>query len=376
MFHLARQAFPIPESERANDRERFKPELNLVAEVDGEIMARAVSHPMGHWFGGRNIPSAGIAGVAVSPEARGRGLGTQLVRRLLDDAIAEGKPISALYPATIPIYRSLGYGDAFHRTTLKAELSSLPRNGGETVSIREMRAGDLPELMAGFDRFAATTSGLAARSESWWTDRVLTEQTPFRYLAYEGDQLTGWMLYSTVQRKDDWMSDLLARDLTWTTRETARALLTVASLHRSTCRELRWNGPLDEPLYSVMHDHAIDISHSFRAMLRLLDVPGALTDRGYPRTLDAEVTLAVTDPERPGNEGPWRLSFSKGELALEPTEAAPDATVTVEGLASIYSSLLIARDAARVGFLRATPEAIEVLEAAFTGPTPWLADFF
>lgn len=378
IFHLARTAFPITSSDRDEILRRYRPADNLVLEVDGRILARAVGFPIAHWFGGKRIDAIGVAGVTVSPEARGRRYGTRLVERLLDDALAGGSmPLSTLYPATLQIYRTLGYGDAFHRSSYRVPLDKLSTISSDAVTVREMNDADLPMLIETYERFAQAQNGLLGRDAAWWSDRVLTEVHPFRYLAFRGDVCVGWLIHGFERHKDDWKQDLLARDLVWFDLDAARALLGVAALHRSTCVDLAWTGPIDEPLHAAQHDHAIGSDHRFRAMLRLLDVPAALAARGYPPLTDAEVTLRVIDPLRPSNEGPWRLTVQKGAATVTPGESSTvSATVSVQALASMFSSLLSARDAARIGGLEAGSDAVTTLEAMFAGPSPWLGDFF
>lgn len=376
IFHLARSAFPIAASEREEMLRTFKPERNVVLEVDGRILARAIGFSTGHWFGGRAVPALGVAGVTVSPEARGRGYGTQIVRFLLDEASEKRQlPLSSLYPATVPIYRSLGYGQALHRTTFKAPLTALPSKPDPGVEIREMRDEDLPTLIATYDRFAAAHNGVLVRDGAWWAERVLTNEAPFRYLAFRDGTCVGWLLYGFERRASDWRQDLSARDFVWCDLGAAHTLLSLAALHRSTCVELRWAGPVDEPLVGTTYDHAIQLGSHFRAMLRILDVPEALRARGYPATADLEVTLRVRDPERPANEGPWRLTVAKGTAAVEAADTAA-ATISIQGLASIYAGLVSVRDAVRLGDLEADRDTILALEASLAGPTPWLADFY
>lgn len=377
IFHLARAAFPIQASDREEILRTFRPERNLVLEEDGVILARALGHPMAHWFGGKRIPSIGIAGVTVSPEARGRGYGTRIVHRLLDDATADAAtPLSALYPATLPIYRTLGYGDAFHRNGFKATLSALPKPSDPTVTVREMTDSDLSTILGTYESFAATRNGLLSRDAAWWGERILTDHHPYRFLAFRDETCVGWIIYGFERTKEDWRQNLVARDLVWLDIGAARALLGIAALHRSTCKELTWVGPLDEPMHGAQHDHALEFQYTFRAMLRLLDVPEALRARGYPPLTDTEVTLAVVDPHRKTNEGPWRITVAKGSATVAPAETQASARVSVQALASMYSGLMLARDAVRTGGLEADPDTVTALEAMFAGPSPYLPDFF
>src|ERR1700678_4139033 len=70
---------------------------------------------MRQWWYGRAVPMAGVAGVKIAPEDRGRGIGRTLVTALVELMAERGYPLSALYPATMTIYRSLGWEIAGHR---------------------------------------------------------------------------------------------------------------------------------------------------------------------------------------------------------------------------------------------------------------------
>ncbi len=83
--------------------------LFLGAFDQGRPAGAAMIHDMRQWWLGRAVPCAGIASVKVAPEYRGAGIGRRLMTALLDAVAERGYPLSALYPATMPIYRSLGW---------------------------------------------------------------------------------------------------------------------------------------------------------------------------------------------------------------------------------------------------------------------------
>src|SRR5260221_13771354 len=64
---------------------------------------------MRQYWHGRAVPMAGVGGVKIAPEARGRGIGREMMRALLGAMAGRGYPLSVLYPATAQIYRSLGW---------------------------------------------------------------------------------------------------------------------------------------------------------------------------------------------------------------------------------------------------------------------------
>src|SRR5216684_1034964 len=80
---LRTQAFNINEHGREAMRKDPRiPEVR-VAEIDGQVVGTARAIPFAHFFGGRPIEAAGISGVAVSAEARGRGVGATMMREFL-----------------------------------------------------------------------------------------------------------------------------------------------------------------------------------------------------------------------------------------------------------------------------------------------------
>lgn len=71
-------------------RERAKPYLSLVAELSGELVGHVMFSPVSIEGSGDPPPLAGLAPLAVAPEAQGRGAGSALVRAGLRDCISLG----------------------------------------------------------------------------------------------------------------------------------------------------------------------------------------------------------------------------------------------------------------------------------------------
>ena len=81
----------------------------------GQLVGTALYHDMRQWWHGRPVPMAGVAGVKVAPEYRGQGVGRAADDRARQLMTERGYPLSVLYPATMTIYRSLGWEIAGHR---------------------------------------------------------------------------------------------------------------------------------------------------------------------------------------------------------------------------------------------------------------------
>ena len=91
----------------------------------GRLVGSAVIQDMRQWWCGRAVPMAGISSVQVAPEDRGRGIARRLMAAVLDEVAARSYPLSVLYPATMPLYRSLGWELAGVRDTALIPARSL-----------------------------------------------------------------------------------------------------------------------------------------------------------------------------------------------------------------------------------------------------------
>jgi predicted N-acetyltransferase YhbS len=111
---LSHRAFGV---QSAADRVTWRQAVSAVLDEGGYLGAFAGSRAVGaalffdmrQWWLGRPVAMAGVSGVKVAPEDRGQGIGRALMTALLAEIAARGYPLSALYPATMPLYRSLGW---------------------------------------------------------------------------------------------------------------------------------------------------------------------------------------------------------------------------------------------------------------------------
>src|ERR1041384_3651041 len=160
---LNAQAFNPPAAWR--ERIRKDPRVDNVrfAEEGGRVAAMMRFLPFAQHFGGRAMRSAGVASVAVTAEMRGRGIGSALMRETLAELRAGGVLLSSLYPATAPIYKSVGYGFGGIRTEWKAPQHRLPQRAELTPE--PFDAGSYADAAQVYDAIAAANNGLVARDE-------------------------------------------------------------------------------------------------------------------------------------------------------------------------------------------------------------------
>jgi GNAT superfamily N-acetyltransferase len=365
--------------------------LFLGAFVGGRPAGAAVIHDLRQWWLGRAIPCAGVASVKVAPEYQGAGIGRRLMTALLDVAAERGYPLSALYPATMPIYRSLGWelaGGKYVATIPARSLRPLvgpdaaasPVGPDAAVSpgrvtppdVRRAGPDDAAEVIAVIGRahLAARDAGPLTWDEGP-TGQWLSDPDQYSYLV--GDDG-----YACYRWGGDGHRDLVVERVHAVTQEALRALWSVIASHSSVARTVTALTAPNDPFWWLTAERDATISKRSMWMLRVVDAPGAIAARGFPPAVSASVPLEVHDQARPANSGRWRLTVADGKGALEadPTDgpAAP-LRLGARGLAALYAGT-------PVGTLRLSglasggaPDDDAALDAAFAATAYMVDDF-
>jgi GNAT superfamily N-acetyltransferase len=398
--------------------------LFLGAFVGGVPAGAAMIHDLRQWWLGRAIPCAGVASVKVAPEYRGGGIGRRLMTALLDAVADRGYPLSALYPATMPIYRSLGWelaGGKYEATIPARSLrtfvppdaaaqaggavvdgavagGALARGagvGGAHAAVPEIRrAGpdDAAEVIAVIGRAhqAARDAGPLTWDEGP-AGQWLSRPDLYSYLA--GDD--GFAAY---RWGGDGHANLLVERVHAATPESLRALWSVIASHSSVARTVTALTAPNDPFWWLTAERDATITKRSMWMLRVVDGPAAIAARGFPPAVSLTVPVEIHDPARPANSGHWQLTVADGKGALtengavssdEPSAsalaragsqarsggAAVPLTVGARGLAALYAGTPVA--ALRLSGLASggAPDDDAALDAAFAA-TPYMVDDF
>lgn len=374
---------------------RPPPPLVFVAEQGGRILASASATLRGQWFGGRRTLCAAIGGVAVGVEARGLGVGRALMAALLTAARDAGATTSALIPSTHRFYAGLGYGIGGRRPVFAlstAELRGLPVHRPRGLLLRRTADADAGAVAALVRDRAARGTGLLDHGGA--EHRTASDPTGGdSYVADVDGAVRGWCLLSRREPSTRYASyDLVVDDLVAGDPDVELVLwrLLVGD-HPSALRADAVLAP--GSLLEHRLERQRELVEGSSWMIRLLDVDRALTARGYPPPLTAELVLDVVDPVWPRNEGPRVLSVAAGSARVRPAPGAtPDVVVGVGDLASLFTAHLDPFDARYQGRLglagdrlpanhapdNLTPDdrSVATLRALFAGPPALLARTF
>jgi predicted acetyltransferase len=351
---------------------------SLCAFDAGRVTAVARVIPLGQWFGGERLACAGIAGVAVLPEYRGRGVARELVRELLTRERARDVVVSALYPANAGLYRQLGYEYAGLRPQFRASVADLPPGKGQ---VRELANDELDMVIKCFSRYASAHNGpVEVLEPGYWADLVLGKRgdgTYPRTVVVPGDNgIVGYASYYLENRVgEDYR--LACRHLVALNATALSSLLGYFRRFQNAAKDLSWHGPPSMgPVGLSLQSNGFSIVPLVsRWMMRILDVQQAVEARGYPE-VDGEAVIAVDDPLFPENAGPWTLSAASGKVKVSPAPRARAKPVPIGLLSALYSGFATARDLVLLGGLEEDEPALGLLSDLFSGPVPWMPDAF
>jgi len=118
------------------------------------------------------------------------------------------------------------------------------------------------------------------------------------------------------------------------------------------------------------------VSQAAAWMLRIIDVPAALAQRGYAPGGQGTLHLDVRDDVIVENSGPFVLEVSGGRGAVR-RGGRGAIRLDVRGLAALFSGHAAAVDLQKwTEYLDASPRQVAALDALFPVGLPWMAARF
>jgi predicted acetyltransferase len=402
-------------SKGAAERDRWRETVaGLIAQrrclgafIGDQLAGGAMFHDMRQWWCGQPVPMAGVSSVRVAPEDRGRGVGRLLMTALLDEIAAHGYPLSVLYPATMPLYRSLGWELAGGRYTAVIPARSLFRlappdpasslagraweeAGSGLPAIRRAGPSDVEAVVAVMGRVheAAGDCGPitwdAVTVGGWLADPDI-----YAYLSDDGFLVYRWHHGN---------QDLFVEGAEAVSAATLRAFWSQLGAHASIADKVYAQVGPAAAFWWLTRERDADVAHRSMWMLRVVDAPAAIAARGFPAAVSLTVPLLIADHTRPANSGRWDLTVAGGKGSLTPAPAAraqlrparpavparptgsplaEPAPVTLgpRGLAALYAGtpVVTLRQAGLAS--GGAPEDDAALDAAFAA-TPYMLDNF
>ena len=383
LWELFRIGFGATEATREEWVSGLDPTRAIVVDGDrGEIAAASHIRRFDQWFGGRPVPLAGYSPVAVLPEYRGRGLARAVIVGQYDELRARGEVIAGLFPASVELYRSVGFelaGSYVHRRLPAADLGAL--RASRKVALRRGTPEDVEAVHRCYERLAPTVDGRVSRDTRWWARRLPFDLADTMLYVVDAPtnrgELDGYAIYRTGRARGPYDYAVVVTEVVGANADALRQLWRVVGSSGSQAPDIDIIGTADDPVFLLMG--AADpeaVRSEIRWMIRLIDAAGATTARGWNPTVSGRVDLEITDDHAPWNAGNWRLEISGGAGQLVPGGAGT-LKVSIQGLSSWWSGYANARTLAATGLIRCTdPKALATFDGLGASSPPTLVDFY
>ncbi|MFF5489600.1 GNAT family N-acetyltransferase [Streptomyces virginiae] len=356
----------------------------LALTADGRPVGTAAAHPFELTLPGETvIPASGVTAVGVLPSHRRQGVLSTMMRHQLSEFRARGEFLSVLLASEASIYGRFGYGPATyterltvprHRAALAVPrartVTGAPAPGPDNTSVEVLRRAECGEILEEvYDRYRRAQPGALSRPHRWWALRA--GQPPIspapRHVAVHRDAdgiPDGYASYS-VESGTLTVDETIATDPAVFT-----ALARFALGHDLVSQVVFRHVPPEHPLRWQLADFRAGEVNGVMDWLwvRLLDIPGALTARGW--FTDGELVLDVDDPFL-GEHGRYLLTVQDGKADCIPTDREPDLSLDVRDLGSIYLGGTTPSTLVRAGHIRAHhPSTVTLADALFRTDRP------
>lgn len=353
-----------------------------VLDEGGQPVASLARIPMGHWFGGRVVPTVGIAAVGVPPERRGGGRALALMRAAVREAADEGSALLSLYASTQALYRQVGFEQAGSKYETRLPLRQLD------VGTRDLPLEPVDALIDGapnerlvrcYRRYASAFEGCLERGPFIWKRIQQNRDQAYHGFAVvpdgPGGEVEGYVFLGQV-RRDGGRHDVVLSDCAFTTRRAAMRLLGMLRDLTPMGLTLSMTGGACHPLVPLLPQQWIEVVFREYWMVRIASLEAAVAARGFAPTTRLDTTIEVTDEVVPANAGTWRLVVEGGRGRVERSTARALVRCPIGTLGSIFTGFLSPWQAILLGMAEGDEAAARTLGGAFAGSAPWMVDMF
>ncbi|HMJ78845.1 MAG TPA: GNAT family N-acetyltransferase [Iamia sp.] len=377
---LSAHSFGGPRPELESGTVGIAAEDTIAAYRGSRLVGTTGFHRFEQWFGGRAVPCGGVAAVTVAPDQRGSGLARRMLAEAATAMRSAGQPISALYPTTSSLYRSVGYEIAGWWGQRAIAVADLPRPSGE-LAWEPVEPSD-PAIAEVAAASVAGRDGWIMPPPRWWNSwahrRTQKGSTTWTWLARRAGEPVAFVSYGHVEGAERALFDIDVNVILGVDGPALAEALAFLGANGTTGDRVKTTLPGALLARHVRQASRIPTQQDWPWMLQILDVPGAVAARGWPAGLSLEVDLHVTPPTHAPDDptgGDWVLRVADGLGSCEPGGAGA-VEVAVTDLAALYSGHLDPAQLETEGRLVGAEAAqVSGLRAAFAG-SPSLPMFF
>jgi predicted acetyltransferase len=377
---LGAEAFGVPTTPSTMPPAIDQPGMTWFGAFSGsELVARMIDREYDSWFGGVAVPTSGIAGVTVAAEHRGQGALGPLFAETLQYARSRGALISTLFPTAPGIYRRFGYELVGEFVTVEVPTQSLAAAiPPVSVTTRRATADDFDQIRAVYDAWASGQNGPLTRRGVSFTATAEDYVASFTgvTVAVDADgSVSGFASWDRGQGYGEG-SSILVSDLLATGPDAYRAVLRTIGSFASVTPTTKIDTSGDDLIRLFLPALAWRVAESSPYMLKILDVPGALSIRRYAAGLRARLRFTLAGDVLPDLDGAYELVVESGTMQCRSVERT-DRTLSSRGLALLYAGAQSCANLRASGHLSGGDPAEDLeWDALFGGRQLHIRDYF
>ena len=382
---LLRYAFQVTDSEllslgwNQKEMERSKKPVLRKTEsfgwFDEDKLASQISiYPMQVNIFGQMYKMGGVTGVATYPEYANRGLMSALIKEALSSMRENHQCVSMLIPYMIPYYRKKGREIVSDKMTYTIKDTQLPKRRRVSGTVERVDT-DSEDIRTVHDAFTKMRHGALKRNELEWEE----------YWRWEADDVLVAVYYDEDEEPKGYLVYYIANDvfrikeLVTINQEARHGLWNYISAHFSMIEKVVGNNYTNEPMAFLLEDSEIQEEIEPNVMARIVDFEAFM--RKYPFdiiSIHDDLHFVIEDPVMECNCGDFSLRWDQeGNTIIERGGTQGELVrCDIQTLTAMFYGYKRPTYLRRVERLRASNEAIRILEDIIPIEQPYFSDYF
>jgi predicted acetyltransferase len=329
-------------------------------------------------FHGVSFRMNGIGDVMSAPEFSGCGGAGTLLETSLQEMLTNHVTLAYLAPFSYEYYRRFGYEQVFNRLRYTLAGRQIPPFHPQhaTGKVRRLSLSEsLPLILPYYQTRTTDFAGGVVRDSWWWDHLILQNRRDVALYTDGAGKVQGYIIYT----RDP--STLTVEEWYASTGDAWEHLLEFILRNGNTFEQLVFEDQY--PAYQAdwfPNPYSVHTTIQPYMMARIVDLADFLHRYPYMGDQLPKITLAVTDPVLPDNQGTWSLAIADGKVQLhrQSESLVPDADIhiSIQQLVKAMFGAESLTHLAFVGQVAGEKSAITQLDQMLHHTLPMLNDYF